>query len=187
LPFFLSFSAADRRGRKGKLHKRSHSGSKEKGVDTMPRKERAEEIPNAETRAAMKEIEDMRSGKLPKHPQSVQDFMIETCDMIEMGGEDWAGYTMPDEIKGLVSPEFLQFLKQELKAALPDFLFENEEDWINLSSTGGWFKAFRAATQRANLPELSRHYNSLPWYDSDLFEAEIIDMAIEQGIITPLS
>ena len=35
------------------------------------------ETPNAETRAAMKEIEDMRSGKLPKHPQSVESLYKE--------------------------------------------------------------------------------------------------------------
>jgi len=33
--------------------------------------------PNATTLAAMQEIEDMRSGKLPKHPQSVESFIQE--------------------------------------------------------------------------------------------------------------
>jgi len=33
--------------------------------------------PNAATLAAMQEIEDMRSGKLPKHPQRVEDFIAE--------------------------------------------------------------------------------------------------------------
>ncbi len=31
--------------------------------------------PNAETLAAMQEIEDMRSGKKPKNPMSVDDFL----------------------------------------------------------------------------------------------------------------
>jgi len=34
-------------------------------------------MPNAETRAAMQEIEDMRSGKISKAPQRVADFMQE--------------------------------------------------------------------------------------------------------------
>lgn len=33
--------------------------------------------PNAATFAAMQEIEDMRSGRLPKHPQRVEDFIAE--------------------------------------------------------------------------------------------------------------
>ena len=33
--------------------------------------------PNAETLAAMQEIEDMISGKLPKHPQSVESLFEE--------------------------------------------------------------------------------------------------------------
>lgn len=33
--------------------------------------------PNAVTRAAIQEIEDMKSGKLPKHPQSVEDLFKE--------------------------------------------------------------------------------------------------------------
>jgi DNA-damage-inducible protein J len=33
--------------------------------------------PNAATLAAMQEIEDMRSGKLPKHSQCVSDFLAE--------------------------------------------------------------------------------------------------------------
>ena len=33
--------------------------------------------PNAITLAAMQEIEDMRSGKLPKHPQSVESLFKE--------------------------------------------------------------------------------------------------------------
>jgi DNA-damage-inducible protein J len=34
-------------------------------------------MPNAETLAAMQEIEDMRSGKLPKFPQSVESLFEE--------------------------------------------------------------------------------------------------------------
>lgn len=33
--------------------------------------------PNAETLAAMQEIEDVRNGKLPKHPQSVENLFKE--------------------------------------------------------------------------------------------------------------
>ena len=33
--------------------------------------------PNATTLAAMQEIEDIRSGRLPKHPQRVEDFIAE--------------------------------------------------------------------------------------------------------------
>jgi DNA-damage-inducible protein J len=33
--------------------------------------------PNATTLAAMQEIEDMKSGNLPKHPQRVEDFLAE--------------------------------------------------------------------------------------------------------------
>ncbi|MFZ3131659.1 MAG: type II toxin-antitoxin system RelB/DinJ family antitoxin [Desulfosporosinus sp.] len=34
-------------------------------------------VPNAETRAAMQEIEDIRNGKIPKKPQSVESFIQE--------------------------------------------------------------------------------------------------------------
>jgi DNA-damage-inducible protein J len=33
--------------------------------------------PNATTLAAIQEIDDMRSGRLPKHPQRVEDFLAE--------------------------------------------------------------------------------------------------------------
>ena len=38
---------------------------------------RTAHVPNAETLAAMQEIEDMRNGKLPKQPQSVENLFEE--------------------------------------------------------------------------------------------------------------
>lgn len=96
-------------------------------------------------------------------------------------------YTIPDKYKSNISKEFLQILKKELKLFFAEFSFENEGDWINLSSTGGWFKSFEKATQKTGLHELQTYYNSLGWEDSDLFESDIIDIALEYKIISPLS
>ncbi|NCD01244.1 hypothetical protein EOL94_04085 [bacterium] len=101
--------------------------------------------------------------------------------------ENESRYTIPDKYKSIISKEFLQILKRELKLFFAEFPFENEEDWINLSSTGGWFKSFEKATQETGLHELKTYYNSLEWEDSDLFESDIIDIALEYKIISPLS
>lgn len=106
--------------------------------------------------------------------------------------ENGIEYTIPNYYKQMITKSFLQTLKYELKIVfsknlvIEDFLFNNEEDWINLSSTGGWGTAFRDAAKLHKLEDLVLYYNSLPWYDSDMFDSDIIDLALLYNVIDPM-
>jgi len=67
--------------------------------------------PNAATLAAMQEIEDMRSGRLPKNPQSVEDFINN-----EKAWNYAIGIVQVDGIKP--SDDFLELVEREKRGEI---------------------------------------------------------------------
>lgn len=98
-------------------------------------------------------------------------------------------YTIPDQYKEMITKSFLQTLKYELKIIFPQSAhdLDNEEPWIYLSSTGGWYDAFIKATKLHKLDRLAEYYDSLPWYDSDMFDSDVIDLALLYNVIDPMT
>jgi hypothetical protein len=93
------------------------------------------------------------------------------------------------EFLGMITKEFLLKFKENLGSnfGYGVFDFDDEEIWINLGSTMGWGHSFIQTCLEMNLPALHEYYNALEWFDSDVFDGDISDLAIEYGIIRPMS
>lgn len=93
-------------------------------------------------------------------------------------------YTIPIDIKNLISDGFLnEFLYQLIRItgiSPYDFADEGIE---YLSGTCGWDAAFGKACINTENKKLFDYRNSLEWYDSDIFDSEIIGVLIEKEFI----
>lgn len=95
-------------------------------------------------------------------------------------------YSMPAEIKLLITHGFcVQFLKELHMIwgiSLHDFSYTSLG---YCEGTSGWNEAFVTTCRKLNKPEIYQYYASLPWYDSDLFDAELTEMLVTQKLIMP--
>lgn len=94
-------------------------------------------------------------------------------------------YQMPEEIKSLVSKDLLDYFREELNKVFKNIniTLKSEADFSMMESTGGWGKAFNTACMRSGQAGLAAYYKALNWSDSDLFDAEITDLAVQFGVI----
>lgn len=94
-------------------------------------------------------------------------------------------YTIPDKYKEMCTLEFLTELRRQL-FRIHDFysleLFADDGIPLN-TSTSGWYAAFWKACKLCGKEELLHYHSSLPWYDSDIFDGEIAEMLISNGLI----
>lgn len=96
-----------------------------------------------------------------------------------------------EEFLGMITKEFLIKFKKNIVSNFKACRFhpcdthdfDNEETWINLGGTIGWDNAFAQTCREMNLPDLREYYNALTWFDSDTFDGDISDLAIEYGVI----
>ena len=99
-------------------------------------------------------------------------------------------YDIPPEYKAMITKAFLQTLKYEVKVVFAkddsDPRWYEEETWIYLAGTGGWNIAFHKATKLHKLDALADYYDTLEWYDSDMFDSDIIDLALLHNVIAPM-
>lgn len=95
-------------------------------------------------------------------------------------------YKMPDEIKNKIPKYFPAAFAGELCSTFGPKVFEKDEDNIyNLSylgGTAGWAEALKMTCKKLGLDWLWKYYNSLDWFDSDLFDGEVEDMIISKFI-----
>ena len=94
-------------------------------------------------------------------------------------------YTIPEEIKSLITNEFLKEFRNQLFRIHKYYsldLFAEDGIPIN-TSTAGWFAAFGKACLLTNNNKLFNYHRTLPWYDSDIFDGELAEMLIERGFI----
>lgn len=94
-------------------------------------------------------------------------------------------YTMPEDIKNLITDDFLKEFRNQLFRIHEHYSLETfAEDGIPMNtSTSGWFAAFGKACLLTNKEVLLNYWRTLPWYDSDIFDGELADMLIERGFI----
>jgi len=95
-------------------------------------------------------------------------------------------YKIPNRIKALMSDQFLKDFKLELHKIFPisdDATYWS--DYSHVATTFGWNQAFNKACEKhgSNGVGLQRYYNKLPWYDSDLFDDEMLLIMVKKRLI----
>lgn len=93
-------------------------------------------------------------------------------------------YAIPQDIKNLITDDFLKEFRNQL-FRINNYSLENfaEEGIPMNTSTSGWFAALGKACLLTNKEALLDYWRTLPWYDSDVFDGELADMLIERGFI----
>ena len=93
-------------------------------------------------------------------------------------------YKIPQEIKAEFTKEFMAYFLARLA-----IIFDLDESMLcseylfNLESTNGWEKSFKCACQKYNLEYVFVYYDQLEWYDSDLFDDELLSLLIDYELI----
>ena len=99
-------------------------------------------------------------------------------------GDFWE-YTIPENIKNLITDDFLKEFRNQLFRIHEYYSLETfAEEGIPLNtSTGGWYVAFGKACLLTHKEELLDYWRTLQWYDSDIFDGELADMLVDKGFI----
>jgi hypothetical protein len=96
-------------------------------------------------------------------------------------------YKMPDEIKKKIPKEMLMTFKETLDSVFTDRVNLKGSTYNNyyfyLQETTGWGIAFKESCEKTNSMEIYEYYNSLDWFDSDLFDDEFCLMMVKEGIM----
>ena len=86
-------------------------------------------------------------------------------------------YEIPREIKDRIPPYFYIALAGELfsiygwERSKDMFYPRKKQSYTDLaSSTAGWVAALRATCRKMEMDWLISYYDTLPWYDSDVFD-----------------
>lgn len=108
--------------------------------------------------------------------------------MSELTDEFYNQYRIPEYIKGNLTKEFLQAFVNNLMVVfdideLDKDSFLTFESISMCESTAGWADALEMACLFAKMFDIYSYYLTLPWYDSDMFDAEITDMLVDYSII----
>lgn len=61
---------------------------------------------------------------------------------------------------------------------------DGESPLFYISGTSGWNQALRMACKKLGLSDLWNWYNKLYWYDSDIFDGELVELLISKFIHT---
>ena len=98
---------------------------------------------------------------------------------------NWSNYKMPNRKKWLLTDEFLKTFKSEM-----DVIFKLDDgatmwnSYLHLTSTGGFYEALKTACEKHNITKAIYEYAcKLPWYHSDIFDDELVEIMVERGII----
>lgn len=83
-------------------------------------------------------------------------------------------YTIPTEIDNRIPEHFYPALAGELFSICGPRVFEPCDGVYDFGAgTHGWYEAIRATCRKLGLDWLLHYYETLPWYDSDLFDGII--------------
>lgn len=93
-------------------------------------------------------------------------------------------YKIPTEWKEKMNKNFIKQMMYELHIISGlDLDTPYLDSVITNSGTGGWYEAFANTCRKTNNKELLKYYNSLPWYESDLFDGEVEDLFLNYRFI----
>ena len=94
-------------------------------------------------------------------------------------------YTIPDNIKELITDDFLKEFRNQLFRIHECYSLETFAEYgipMN-TSTAGWYAAFGKACLLTHKEQLLDYWNDLPWYDSDIFDGELADILVDRHFI----
>lgn len=95
-------------------------------------------------------------------------------------------YKIPEKIKSKIPQHFYIAFAGELCSVFGHMIFKKDEsDLYSLfyvSSTAGWNEDLKMTCQKLNMCWLLDYYNSLEWYESDLFDGEMEDKIVSEFI-----
>lgn len=106
---------------------------------------------------------------------------IEDCpvDFIEEAEK----FKIPPEIEVKIPSYFIAAFTGELVSVFGGYIIERDkyDDYTLLwvTSTGGWNDAMRMTCRKLNVQWLYDYYNSLEWFDSDIFDGIIAERVCE--------
>lgn len=101
------------------------------------------------------------------------------------GNDVHVGYTIPENIKSLITYDFLKEFRNQLFRINEHYSLETFADFgipMN-TSTSGWYAAFGKACLLTNKKEIFNYWRMLPWYDSDIFDGELAEMLVDNKLI----
>ena len=88
-------------------------------------------------------------------------------------------YTIPDEIKSRIPEYFYYALGGEYVSIMGAYALIRDEDGLSYldysAGTAGYIEAFRMTCKKLDMNWLFEYRDSLPWYQSDIFDGEISD------------
>ena len=105
--------------------------------------------------------------------------------VVNENGDVHVEYHIPEDIKAMISDDFLKELRNQLFRIHEYYSLETFADQgipIN-TSTAGWYAAFGKACLLKNKSELLDYWENLEWYDSDIFDGIVADMLVEKKLI----
>ncbi len=94
-------------------------------------------------------------------------------------------FKVPDKILNDIPTYFYAVFAGELHSVFGPTIFEKsdtDDDYglFYVEGTAGWVTAFKLVAGRLGLPWLISYYDSLDWFDSDLFDDQIGDLLIKR-------
>lgn len=98
-------------------------------------------------------------------------------------------YKIPNRIKNLCTSKFLFIFKEELMKVFNTITDDSTawSDYFHIESTCGFYRALENACNRHPYPHMGigiwRYARSLDWYNGDLFDDELVNLMVNQGII----
>lgn len=95
-------------------------------------------------------------------------------------------YTIPNEIKEKMSYDFLKEFRNQLIDIFNLSLETYADSFYGIESTAGWANALKAACHSTGKDDIWNYWNELEWYDSDIFDGELVDILIENRLILPV-
>lgn len=98
-----------------------------------------------------------------------------------MGTKNTQLYAIPEEKKKLITKEFADEFVRQMILVFGGDDSQTQADWfkqsgVHITGTGGWGTALKTTAEALNCPELYDYYDSMEWYDSDIFDGELYDI-----------
>ena len=97
-------------------------------------------------------------------------------------GKVWSN-RLPADKRQLITKQFLSDFIQELRVEFK--LKENDFGLVNFASTNGYYRALERCCKRHHLEdEVYRYISDAPCEVSDLYDEELLEIAVTYGVIT---
>lgn len=95
-------------------------------------------------------------------------------------------YKIPENYLKIMDTKFCTAFIKELHVIFGISLEDFNWDSVGYcEGTAGWYVAFTNTCRKLQLDELFLYYRSLPWYDSDNFDAQLSEKLVTENLLLP--